>query len=792
MALTTLLNEHRGLGGVNHTFRLTETSVAGTIMTSYGVAMTIVGTRVTRVEDRRLVTGAGTYVDNLREPALDGAAFATFVRSPYGSARIAGIDTTMARAAAGVLAVYTADDLDIEPVAPGALGPPGAPMAQPCLAKDVVRFAGEPVAVVIAEDRFAAADAASLVEVDYEPLPAVVSAPAAAEDAVLLFPAMGTNVAFVAGALAEEDPFADCEVVVSQQLTNQRLAPVPMETRAAACAPDGDGGLMLWASTQVPHMVRDATTARLGLVPGQVRVIAPDVGGGFGGKIQPDVEVTVVCWAVRRLGRAVRWAETRSECMLGMNHGRAQDQHVTLGGRRDGTLLAYRLDSIMNAGAYPHGAFLAGPTVWMASGAYSIPHVDARVRAIVTNTTPLNAYRGAGRPEATAAIERAIDLFAAEIGMDPAQVRRKNLLQPDAFPHTTPTGMEYDSGDYPAALEAVLAASDYAELRAEQARRRASGDPIQYGIGLASYVEVTGLAGEEHGRLTMDTDGTVTADVGTSAQGQGHATTYSMIIADQLGVPLDRITLRYTDTGKLGQGVGTFGSRSLQLGGSALHEATERLTDEALPFAAAALSADEREVSLDRATGEWCVSDDPTRRIGWAELLQRTRPSGSFVVEAKYTAKLSFSYGTHLALVTVDVETGRVRLIRHITVDDAGRLINPLLAEGQRSGGIAQGVGQALYEEMAYDEDGNPLTATLAEYTIPSAADLPSFELLTQQTHSPNNALGAKGVGEAGTIGATPAVQNAVIDAVSYLGVRHIDLPLTPERVWRAIQEVTG
>jgi carbon-monoxide dehydrogenase large subunit len=662
-------------------------------------------------------------------------------------------------------------------------------MAQPCLAEDVVRFAGEPVAIVVATDRASAADAADLVEVEYEPLPALVSVEAAIADEVLLFPDMGTNLAFVAGALSDDDPFSGCEVVVTRELTNQRLAPVPMETRAAACAPDGDGGLLLWASTQVPHMVRDTLTARLGLVPGQLRVVAPDVGGGFGGKIQPDVEVTVLCWAVRRLGRPVRWMETRSECMLAMNHGRAHRQRVTIGGRRDGTLLAYRLDAMANAGAYPHGAFLARPTVWMACGAYAIPQVDARVRCVVTNTTPINAYRGAGRPEATAAIERAVDLFAAEIGMDPADVRRRNLLRPEAFPHTTPTGMEYDTGDYPAALEQVLAAADYPALRAEQARRRATGDPLQYGIGLASYVEVTGLAAEEHGRITMNADGSVTVHVGSSAQGQGHQTTFAMIIADQLGVPVDRINVRHTDTGALGQGVGTFGSRSLQLGGSVLHQASERLYDEALPFAAKALGADERDVVLDRDTGRWRVGDDPSKQISWADLVGQTKP---FVVDAKYTAKLSFAYGTHLALVTVDIETGQVKLIRLVAADDAGRIVNPLLAEGQRAGGIAQGVGQALYEEMAYDEAGNPVTVTLADYTIPSAADLPSFELLTRQTPTPNNALGAKGVGEAGTIGSTPAIQNAVIDAVSHLGVRHIDLPLTPERVWRALQEATA
>jgi aerobic carbon-monoxide dehydrogenase large subunit len=762
-------------------------------MVIYGRSMTVVGTRMTRVEDHRFLVGAGTYVDNLREPELRGAAFVIFVRSPVASARIAGIDTTRARAAAGVLAVYTAEDVDLPPVEPGRISGPGSAMAQPCLARDVVRFAGEPVAVVVAQDRSSAVDAAELVDVDYEPLLPVVSVEAAATDDVLVFPAAGSNLAHETGSLSDDDPFDGCEVVVTRQITNQRLVPVPMETRAAACAPDGAGRLLLWLSTQMPHAARDTLTQRLGLLPGQLRVIVPDVGGGFGGKIITDVDVTVVCWAARRLGRPVRWAETRNECMLAMNHGRGQRQRVTIGGRRDGTLMAYRLEILADAGAYPHGAWLPGVTIWMACGAYAIPHVEGTVRSVVTNTTPINAYRGAGRPEAAAAIERAIDLFAAEIGMDPAEVRRRNLVRPEAFPYRTPTGMEYDTGDYPAALEQVLTAADYTALRTEQASRRANGDRLQYGIGLASYVEVTGLGAEEHGRLVMDADGSVIADIGTSAQGQGHATSYSMIISDQLGVPVDRITVRHTDTGVLGHGTGTFGSRSLQLGGSTLYEATERLYDEALPFAAAALGAEERDVVLDRTTGRWWARTDPARQITWAGLLSGPGPGRSFVVDVKYAMpKLTFAYGAHLALVTVDVDTGQARLIRLVAVDDAGRLINPLLAEGQRHGGIAQGVGQALYEEVVYDEDGNPLTATLVDYTVPSAADLPSFQLLDRQTPTPNNPLGSKGIGEAGTIGAAPAVQNAVVDAVSHLGVRHIDMPLTPERVWRAVREAAG
>jgi carbon-monoxide dehydrogenase large subunit len=749
--------------------------------------MAIIGTRVTRVEDTRLLLGRARYVDNLDEPALDGAAHVVFVRSPIAHARITSVDATAARAADGVVAVFTPADVDLAPAEAPSMSHGSPDMVQPVLAADRVRYVGEAVAVVVAEDRYRAADAAALVEVEYQPLPPVLSLRESLDGAPL-FETADSNILHVAGEVDPDgDLFEGCEVVVSRELVNQRLAPVPMETRAAACAPTDDG-LVLWLSTQAPHGVRDRLTKHLELVPGQLRVIAPDVGGGFGAKIAADVEIAMVCWLARRLGRAVRWMETRSESMVAMSHGRGQLQTVTIGGRRDGTILAYRLDAIADAGGYPRdGAWMPTPTYWMACGAYAIPRVEARIRSVLTNTTPTGAYRGAGRPEAAAAIERAVDLFAAEIGLDPADVRRRNLLRPEAFPHRTPTGVEYDTGDYPAALEAVLEAADYPALRAEQARRRATGSPLQYGIGLSSYVEITGLGGDEYGRLVVSADGSVTAYVGTAAHGQGHETAFGMLVAERLGVPMETVTVRHGDTDALERGGGTFGSRSLQLAGSALHEATDRLYDEALPLAAAALGVADPEVELDRDTGRWRVRDEPSRDIGWPELAA-TQPGDAFVVDVKYALpKPTFAYGAHLALVEVDTETGKARLVRFVAVDDAGRIINPLLVEGQRHGGIVQGIGQALYEEMAYDADGNPLTATLADYTVPAAADVPGFELLTRQTPTPHNPLGAKGIGEAGTIGSVPAVQNAVVDAVSHLGVRHIDMPLTPERVWRAI-----
>jgi carbon-monoxide dehydrogenase large subunit len=756
--------------------------------------MAIVGTPVTRIEDARLIAGRGNYVDNLREPALADAACAVFVRSPIAHARIDRLDVQAARTAPGVLGAFTAGDLDLPPLEPPGLSHTSPSMARSSLADGVVRYVGEPVAVVVAADRYLAADAAELVDVEYAPLPAVVSLEASLAGQTLLFPEAGSNLAHQAGGLGEDDPFDGCEVVVTRQITNQRLAPVPMETRVAACAPTAGGGLVLWLSTQAAHAVRDQLTLRLGLVPGQLRVVAPDVGGGFGAKLAADVETGVVCWLARRLGRAVRWAETRSESMVSMTHGRAQQQTITIGGRRDGTVLAYRLDALVDSGAYPHsGAWMATPTVWMAGGAYAFPRIEARARSVLTNTTPVGAYRGAGRPEAIAAVERAVDLFAAEIGMDPAEVRRRNMVAPDAFPYQTATGVEYDTGDYPAALQALLAAADYPALRAEQARRRSAGDPQQYGIGLCSYVEITGLGGEEYGRLVVAADGAVTAHVGTVPNGQGHETTFAMIVADQLGVPMERVTVRYGDTEAYDNGGGTFGSRSLQMGGSVLYEAADQLCAEALPLAAATLQVDDRDVALDRTSGHWRVRDEPARGVSWADLARRSQPGGEFVVDVKYAMPgRTFTYGSHLALVEVDIETGKATLIRFVAVDDAGRIINPLLLDGQRHGGIAQGIGQALFEEMVYDSDGNPITGSLADYTAPSAADLPNFELLSRQVPTPHNPLGAKGIGEAGTIGATPAVQNAVIDAVSHLGVRHIDMPLTPQRVWAAIVAATG
>jgi carbon-monoxide dehydrogenase large subunit len=489
---------------------------------------------------------------------------------------------------------------------------------------------------------------------------------------------------------------------------------------------------------------------------------------------------------------ALRWVETRSENLVAMSQGRAQLQHIKIGGNRDGRILTYRIDVIQDIGAYSRvGGLLPFLTCLMAPGVYDIPDVQAGFRQAVTNTTPISAYRGAGRPEATAAIERAVDLFAAEIGMDPAEVRRRNFIAPDKFPFQTKTGALYDTGRYADALDKALTAAGYDELRLEQQRRRVNGGPKQLGIGISSYVEITAPdpdAGET-ARLEVADDGSATVYTGSSAHGQGHHTAWAMLVQDELGIPMDQITVLHGDTDLIPVGVGSYGSRSLQLGGSAVHKAAIEVKDEARHHAAEMLEAAEADVVLDTSTGVWQVRGDPDTALSWGQVAGHAS-GGSLVADVSFTQERpTFPFGTHVSVVEVDTETGQARLLRHVTVDDAGTVLNPVLTEGQRHGGIAQGAGQALLEEVLYDADGNPLTSTLADYAAISAPDLPSFELVASETPTDLNPLGVKGIGEAGTIGSTPAVQNAVIDAVAHLGVRHIDMPATPQRVWTAINE---
>ena len=752
--------------------------------------MSILGNRVLRTEDGRFLRGAGQYVENL---PLEGALTATFVRSPLAHARITGIDASAAEAVPNVQ-VLTGADVEL-----GLFGPPPFPgldaaMGRPVIATDTVRFVGEIVAVVVSEGRAAGADAAELVVVDYDPLPVVVSPKDAAKDEVLLFPDVGTNLAAVGGSPEHDEKLFDgCEVVVSGTLTSQRMAACPLEPRSAAAEVGPDGRLTAWLSTQMPHQDRLALAGTFGLDPAQIRVVAPDVGGGFGAK-SLNVEEILVVWLARRLGRPVRWTETRSESMVAFSHGRAQELTFTIGADRDGKVQAFRLEIVADVGAYPNlGAFLPNLTGLMSSGVYAFPTIETSSRAYVTNTTAIGAFRGAGRPEATQAVERAMDVLAAELQLDPAEIRRRNFIPKDAFPHTTASHAAYDSGDYEGALDLALRSAGYDELRAMQRRRREEGGAKQLGIGISTYVEITnGIAEKEFGEVEITADGGAILRTGSFSHGQGHETTFAMIAAEQLGLPLEKITVVKGDTDAVAAGTGTYGSKSLQIGGSAAKVASEAVVERARQLTADYLEAAASDIVLDPGLGAFYPAGSPSQALTWAELASKASADGKLeqlkVVE-EYQAPPSFPFGAHVAVVEVDLETAQVELLRLVAVDDAGTLINPLVAEGQVHGGVATGVSQALYEHFSYDEDGTPLTGTFLGYAFPSAADLPSWETVEMETPTPLNVLGAKGIGESGTIGSTPAVQNAVIDALAPYGVRHVEMPVNGENVWRALQE---
>jgi carbon-monoxide dehydrogenase large subunit len=758
------------------------------------VTGSILGNRVLRREDPKFLTTGGEYVDDLLdEPLLAGAYHVTFVRSTVAHGTIVSIDTSDALAMPGVVAVFTAADLGLEPL-PAAFNPM---VAKTLLASDKVRFVGEPIAAVITEQRDEGEDAAEAVIVDYDVLEVLVDVEAAAASSTLLYDAAGSNVVFDSTALGMPDMsgdalFADCEVVVKGRFVNQRVAPCPLEVRGSAVA-WVKGRLFQWLSTQHAQGARDAIVASNGLDAGQVRLITPDVGGGFGAKIVPGPEEIILGRLAKEVGRPLRWRETRSESMVGLGHGRAQVQYVTIGGSRNGKVTHYALQVFQDSGSFADMGTILAPfmTRPMASGVYDIPVIECRTTSVVTNTTPTTAYRGAGRPEATAAIERAMDMFAAEIGMDPAEVRRVNLIKAFSEPHTTSIGQTYDVGNYEESLNRVLAAVDYPSLRAEQAARRASGDAKQLGIGVSVYVEITGGVppmGEE-AKIEVLPSGRAVVYTGTSPHGQGHLTSWSMIASSETGIPMDQIDLVWGDTDLVPVGGGTMGSRSLQQGGAAVQQAAVELVDEAKKFAARLLEADEADVVLDIERGVFHVAGTPSVTATWAECAAVAEGDGGLVHATTFSASSpTFPFGAHVAVVEVDTETGKVRHLRHVACDDAGRVLNPLLLEGQIHGGVAQGTAQALLEEVRYDADGNPITSNLADYAFISAAELPSFEVIHMETPTPVNPLGAKGIGESGTIGSTPAVQSAVVDALTHLGVRHVDMPATAERVWQAIQ----
>jgi aerobic carbon-monoxide dehydrogenase large subunit len=757
--------------------------------------VSILGTRVLRTEDPRFLTSGGVYTEDVVDERLAGACHVFFARSPVAHARIAGIDVSAALEAPGVIAAYTGADLaDLPAVTPGL----NKQMVRAILTADKVRYVGEPVAIVVTEQAYQGEDAVELVDVDYDQLPAVVDFADALAGEVLLYDEAGTNVAGTFGDpdALDQNLFDECEVVTTRTIMNQRVAPAPMESRAAAAAWGEDGRVTAWIPNQAAQGCQGSLARQLGIKPEEVHIITPDVGGAFGAKFGADPEAVMVAWVARQLGRPARWTETRYENLVGMTHGRAQQQTVTIGGKRDGTVLAYRLEVIQDSGAHVRiGAVLPSLTLLMTPGPYEIPRAESVATSIVTSTTPVGAYRGAGRPEATAALERAIDLFATEIGMDPADVRRRNLLPPFTEPHRTKFGALYDTGDYAAALDKVLAAAGYDDLRKEQAERRDRGDSVALGIGVASYVEITGMGdGEdvppkENATIEVHPDGTATILTGTSPHGQGHATAWAMLASEELGIPVDKITLKWGDTDLVPEGGGTGGSRSLQHGGSAVLQASQELIEVARERAASELEANPADLRFDVGRSAFEVAGDPDASVPLASLAKEER----LVVRTVFTQPgATFPFGSHVAVVEVDTETGKVVLRRVVTVDDAGFVLNPLLAEGQRHGGIAQGAAQAFIEEVVYDSDGNPLTASFADYPFLSATEVPSFELADMQTRTHYNPLGVKGIGEAGSIGATPAVQNAVVDALAHLGVRHIDMPASPQRVWQAIQAAKG
>ncbi|HEY5035231.1 MAG TPA: xanthine dehydrogenase family protein molybdopterin-binding subunit [Candidatus Dormibacteraeota bacterium] len=726
---------------------------------------------VRRREDPRLVTGAGKYTDDVQPP---GCLHAVFVRSPHAHARIASVDVSVALSLPGVVGVFQASDLAFASETP-----------RPRLCADEVKFVGDAVAVAVAATREAAVDAAAAVVVDYEIQQALVDTTRALEaGAMLVHPDKGDNLAFEFD-LGEEGALEGADVVVRSRFINQRLAAVPIEANAVVAEPDGEGGIRMWTSTQVPFGVRGAVADSLGLPEASVRVIAGDVGGAFGAKLMTYPEQSVIAAIAKKLDRPVRWFEYRTENMVAMTHGRGHIQNVALGATAKGKLVGFEADVIADAGAY---AGLSPPqlvlTALLASSVYAIPRIRWRGSCVYTNTTVMSAYRGAGRPEAIAMIERAMDMLAAELAMDPAELRRRNLIG-GPFPYTTATGLTYDTGDYAKALDLALEAAGYEELRREQRARRERGDRVQLGIGVCTYVEMTAVLNTtEFGEARAEPDGSMVIAVGTTASGQGHETAYAQLASQMLGVPIDSVRIVQSDTGVVARGSGTSGSRSLQLGGSAVRGACVALVEKARMEAARRLEAGAEDI-VRMPDGRFGVAGVPATALSWAELASQAPLVAQIDFEQD---DQTFPFGCHIAVVEVDIETGEARLVRHIAVDDCGTVLNQMLVEGQIHGGVAQGVAQALYEEFVYDADGNPLTTSLVDYAIPTIGEIPQVETISMETPTPLNPLGAKGIGESGTIGSTPAVQNAVIDAVSHLGVRHIDMPLHPMRVWEAIR----
>jgi carbon-monoxide dehydrogenase large subunit len=785
--------------------------------TSSPVLPKLVGQRVKRREDPRLIQGRATYVDDLK---LAGMQYLYFKRSDVAHGRIRSIDTSAAQAMEGVEAIFTGAQL-AEFLAPMPIGTPFPSPDHRAVAVDVVRYPGEPVAVVVASDRYRARDAADAIVVEYDTLPAVIDPELAmtGKPAVIhaAFPnnlalplvPSGTGVS-ASGSVddsAIDKAFAGAEVFISQRMVNHRLAPNAIEPRGVVANYEpGKGSMTIWSSTQNPHILRSFIAALTGLGQDRVRAIAPEVGGGFGCKINIYGEEYVAAAVSKRLGMPIKWIEDRSEAFVATIHGRDIIGYVDMAARRDGKVVGLKLRLIADVGAYNMLLTAAIPTLTMlmANATYDIPAVRATLTEVFTNKTPTDAYRGAGRPEATYFVERAMDMLALELKMDPAEVRRKNFIQPRQFPFATQMGAIYDSGDYEKALDLALKAADWTKLKADRDAAKAQGRLV--GVGLAMYVEVCGIGpssslptgGWEHSQVTIERDGRISATTGASPHGQGNETTFAQMLADQFGVPLDHVTILHGDTGVVKQGIGTFGSRSQAVGGTALYMAGGKVKAKMAKFAAALLEAHDEDLVFEN--GKIFVKGSPAAGKSFAEVagyayIPVPLPEGlepGLSDEAFFEpSNNTYPFGCHISVVEIDRETGEMALLKMVAVDDAGNLINPLIVEGQIHGGLAQGIGQAMIEEVVYNEDGL-VTGSFMDYAMPRAADFPRFELHSTVTPTPVNPLGAKGVGEAGTLGSTPSIVSAAVDALSGFGVKHIDMMLRPEKLWRIINNGRG
>ena len=765
--------------------------------------MSIVGAKVIRKEDPNLLTGRGQFVDDIQ---LTGTTHMAFVRSTEAHALIKDIDVSAALECEGVIGAWTAADLELPPL-------PGVPgLERPALAIDKVRFVGEAVAVVVAENKYAAADGTELVIVDYEPLGAVTSIKeATAENAPLLYDELGSNT--VAEVPTEDDHQAIFDAAPHTEtikLINNRCTAAPIETNA--CLADyGPAGLTVWASFQAPHHLRNRISAWLDIPQDQCRVITPDVGGGFGQKINFTPEFFVAPVLSKILNRPVKYSQTRSEAMTSMYHGRAQEQEVSVAFDNDGKIQALKVFASQDMGGYADGTGMGMPvlTTAMSAGCYVIPNVSIAWRNVLTNTTPIAAYRGAGRPEATYLIERAMDHIAYKLDMDPTEVRRRNYIPKDSFPYPTHSELAvYDSGNFEGALDELLNIMDYQSLREEQAANRENLEKPLLGIGFSSWLEIAGfgppgslegfghLGSWESVQIRIQPDGSAIIYTGASPHGQGTVTTFAQIASEYLGIDYEKISVRHGDTATIPQGIGTMGSRQVAVGGEGVKNASLKIVENAKSIAAHKLEANPEDIEV--ANGSLFVKGTPSKNLTWAEVatfsFQRLElpedmdPGSLDTTILQEVPNFSFPSGAYACVIEIDRQTGDARIRDMYLVDDCGTVINPLLAEGQVHGGVAQGIAQALYEEFSYDENGQPTTATFIDYLMPGAPDLPSYKSGRINTPNPNNSLGAKGIGESGSVGTPPAVMNAVVDAVRHLGVTHIDMPATPQKLWEILQ----